>query len=53
MIAGRPRDIEDTKVMLIKNKDIDNSYILKWLKEFNYELQNGFVKLFKKLLTEI
>lgn len=53
VIAGRPRDIEDIKVILIKNKGIDNPYILKWLKEFNYELQNGFMEVFKKLLKEI
>ena len=52
VVAGRPRDIEDVKVILIKNKDIDESYILKWLKEFDFELQNGFTEVFKKLLKE-
>ena len=53
VIAGRPRDIEDTKVILIKNKGIDNSYIIKWLKECDYELQDGFLNVFKRLLKEI
>jgi hypothetical protein len=52
IISGRERDIEDLKVILIKNKKIDEKYILKWLKEFekilNKNLRETFMKLKKK-----
>jgi predicted nucleotidyltransferase len=52
IISGRERDIEDLKVILIKNKKIDEKYILKWLKEFekilNINLRETFMKLKKK-----
>ena len=35
IFAGRPRDIEDVKSILAKNPKVNNSYIRKWLKEFN------------------
>jgi len=35
IFAGRPRDLEDVRNILAKNPQIDNSYIKKWLKEFN------------------
>lgn len=38
IIAGRPRDIEDIKAILLKNKEYDNDYIVTWLKEFDSAL---------------
>ena len=35
IFAGRPRDIEDMRTILLKNPDIDVQYIRKWLKEFD------------------
>jgi len=34
IFAGRPRDIEDVKAILLKNPKVDILYIRKWLKEF-------------------
>jgi len=34
MVAGRPRDLEDVRGILVRNTLIDRPYILKWLKEF-------------------
>jgi predicted nucleotidyltransferase len=52
IISGRERDLEDLKTILIKNKKIDEKYILKWLKEFekilNINLRETFMKLKKK-----
>jgi len=52
IISGRERDLEDRKTILIKNKKIDEKYILKWLKEFekilNKNLRETFMKFKKK-----
>jgi hypothetical protein len=34
IIAGRPRDIEDARLVLAKNPNIDEKYLRSWLKEF-------------------
>jgi predicted nucleotidyltransferase len=38
MIAGRPRDLEDVRLMLEKNPDADFQYLILWLSEFEREL---------------
>ncbi len=53
MIAGRPRDIEDVKSMLVKNPKYDRSYVLSWLKEFDSSLSGGYVEAFDKLVKDI
>ena len=35
VFAGRPRDIEDVKTVILKNPGIDRQYIRAWLKEFD------------------
>ncbi|MBU0544452.1 MAG: nucleotidyl transferase AbiEii/AbiGii toxin family protein [Proteobacteria bacterium] len=35
IFAGRPRDIEDVRMVILKNPDVDISYIEKWLKTFD------------------
>lgn len=35
IFAGRPRDIEDVRSIVLKNKTIDVPYIEAWLKEFD------------------
>jgi len=35
IFAGRPRDIEDVRIILIKNPEIDMKYIRDWLKKFD------------------
>jgi predicted nucleotidyltransferase len=49
IISGRERDIEDLKIILIKNKRIDEKYILKWLKEFEKVLNRNLREIFMKL----
>ncbi len=53
MIAGRPRDLEDVKSIILKNPDYDGSYIIKWLNEFdksiNSNTSDGFSKIIKSI----
>ncbi len=53
VIAGRARDIEDIKSVLLKNPNYDAQYITQWLKEFDQSLSESFTKSFKKIVREI
>jgi hypothetical protein len=35
MVAGRPRDLEDVRTILLKNPGLDVRFITKWLSEFD------------------
>lgn len=50
IIAGRERDIEDIRHIILKNPQFDKSYILKWLKEFDVSLSENFTKRFESIL---
>ncbi len=50
VFAGRPRDLEDVKSILLKNPDIDIRYIRKWLKEFD---ESSDEKIFLRVFEEI
>ncbi|MFH1222998.1 MAG: nucleotidyl transferase AbiEii/AbiGii toxin family protein [Pseudomonadota bacterium] len=51
IFAQRPRDIEDVKSILLKNKNIDKKYIRKWLTELELTCPDKkFVVLFDNLL---
>ena len=49
VIAGRPRDLEDVRVVQLKNPEMDKAYIEKWLKEFEKALDRNLVETWKKL----
>jgi len=53
VIAGRPRDIEDAKTILLKNPDYDSEYIVGWLEEFDRALKGGFLDVFKRLVESL
>ena len=53
IIAGRPRDIEDIRNILLKNKKIDKEYVLKWLTDFDRSLGESFVIRFENVAKEI
>jgi predicted nucleotidyltransferase len=53
MIAGRARDIEDIKSILLKNPHYDEVYITRWLKEFDKSLGQNLLKSFRKIVKEI
>jgi len=51
IFSGRPRDIEDIKSILLKNKNINKKYINKWLKEFQKTFpEKNFIKRFEKIV---
>ncbi len=54
IFAGRPRDLEDVRTVLLKNPDIDTTYIRRWLKEFDassdkYEFLQRFEEICRKI----
>ncbi|MFC1668492.1 nucleotidyl transferase AbiEii/AbiGii toxin family protein [Chlamydiota bacterium] len=54
IFAKRPRDLEDVKNIMNKMKEIDVSYIKKWLKEFDLlELNEHYLETFDGICKEI
>src|SRR4030042_4244779 len=53
VIAGRARDLEDVRSILLKNPRYDSGYIKKWLKEFDKSLGQHFLKVFRNIEKEI
>jgi len=53
IIAGRPRDLEDIRSVILKNPEFDLNYIEKWLSEFNASLEGNYLDLFKKTLDSL
>ncbi len=53
VVAGRPRDMEDVKGLLLKNQNIDLTNIRKWLTEFSAVLDDPCLKRFNELAKEI
>ena len=55
IFAGRPRDLEDVKSIIIKNTRIDSKYIRNWLKEFEVsaEEKKDFLITFEEILSQI
>ncbi len=49
VIAGRARDLEDIKSVLLKNPNYDLHYVEKWLREFDQSLGEHFLKTFRKI----
>ncbi len=53
IIAGRARDIEDIKTILLKNPNYEAKYIKGWLEQFDKSLNENFSSIFEKTLEEI
>ena len=53
VIAGRPRDLEDVRAMLIKNPEHDSVYVQDWLDQFSDALDEPYRARFDDLLSEI
>ena len=49
VIAGRARDLEDVRSIVIKNPKYDIAYIKKWLKGFDKSLGQHFLKVFRSI----
>ena len=54
IFAGRPRDREDVRTVLLKNPDVDLQYIKEWLKEFDESSEEkGFLKTLEGIVKEL
>ncbi len=49
IVAGRPRDLEDGRSILLKNPSLDRAYIRRWLAEFDRSLEGGYLERFEQL----
>lgn len=52
VIAGRPRDMEDVKNVLLKNVDVDQAYIHRWLNDFSNALGEPLLDRFEEARKE-
>lgn len=52
VFSGRPRDREDVRAILIKNKEMDLKYIKKKLKELSFE-DRDFLKTFTEIVESV
>jgi len=53
VVAGRARDIEDVKSILLKNPDYDNEYIRSWLANFEKSLEEKPLQKFEEIVLSI
>lgn len=52
IFAGRPRDLEDVRSVMLRNPSQDLDYIRRWLREFDAaEVERGFLDAFEQILT--
>lgn len=49
VIAGRPRDLDDVRSILLKISDLDRGYIRHWLAEFDRSLGESYLRRFEEL----
>ena len=52
VIAGRPRDLEDVKSMLVKNPAADMTHVRTWLQDFPASLGEPFHERFEQVLQD-
>jgi predicted nucleotidyltransferase len=50
VVSGRDRDLEDVKNIILKNKNFDKKYILKWLKEFEITTDENLIEKFNNII---
>jgi predicted nucleotidyltransferase len=53
IIAGRARDLEDIRSVILKNPDFNQKYIEKWLKEFDASLNGNHLETFRNVLVSL
>jgi hypothetical protein len=52
IIAGRPRDLEDVRLILLKNPKLDREYVLNWLTQFEQALGEEFSTRWREVSRE-
>ena len=53
LVAGRPRDLEDVRGVLLRQPGADLGYVRRWLAEFDAALGLGTVAMLDRLLGEM
>lgn len=52
IFAGRPRDLEDVRSVLIRNPEVDTDYIRHWLRQFDVSVEGAsFAETYEKILS--
>lgn len=49
IVAGRPRDLEDVKILLLKQRTFDAEHVRDWLAQFDESLHGDYSGLFDSL----
>jgi predicted nucleotidyltransferase len=49
VLAGRPRDLEDLRIVLLKNRTFDLEYVHRWLREFDRSLGERSLERFEEV----
>jgi hypothetical protein len=49
VLAGRPRDIEDARLVVRKNPGVDRDYVCRWLHEFEVDTGHKLIDRFEEL----
>ena len=52
LFAGRARDVEDVRGILLRQRELDRGYIVRWLEELGKAVDQDFVSTFEKLWVE-
>jgi hypothetical protein len=53
IVAGRPRDLDDARNVILKNPGFDRTYVEKWLQEFDQELDTAVLRIFQQIMAEL
>ncbi len=53
LVAGRSRDLEDARSVLVKNAGTDTGYMRSWLREFDAATGGDYEKRLNALRAEI
>jgi hypothetical protein len=51
LVAGRPRDLEDVRGIVVKNPGLDRAYVEEWLGGFDRALDRDITSSFRRLLA--
>jgi plasmid stabilization system protein ParE len=52
MFAGRPRDIEDVRGVLVRHPECDREYVERWLAEFEGLMDVPYRERFRKIMSD-
>ena len=52
IVSGRPRDLEDVRLMLLRHPGLDREYVRRWLAEFDAAMDADYLDAFARLLPK-